>query len=138
MECHSSPPSAPCLVVVVSVWQASSKPWVGGRYCENTLALCRVQANVVCAMGWEVKGRGPPLPLGFCLNSKRSQHHTGAAPSVPCMKLHETVPWHLILLPRPLLTPPQGQASLAQSFFGQGPHEAQAWGLFGALSTPSL
>lgn len=57
---------------------------------------------------------------------------------LPCMKLHETVPWHLILLPVPLPPPPQGQASLAQSFFGEGPHEAQAWGLFCALSTPSL
>lgn len=54
------------------------------------------------------------------------------------MKLHETVPWHLILLPVPLPPPPQGQASLAQSFFGEGPHEAKAWGLFCAPYTPSL
>lgn len=38
----------------------------------------------------------------------------------------------------PPLPPPQGQTSLAQSLFGEGPHEAQAWGLFCALSTRSL
>lgn len=51
---------------------------------------------------------------------------------LPCMQLHETVPWLLVL---PSLSPSafSGQPGLAQSLFGEGPHEAQAWGLFFAF-----
>lgn len=71
---------------------------------------------MVCAMGWEVKGRGPPLPLGFFLNSDTPNTILELHAMLPCMKLHENEPWLQIL---PSHTPSASSSGAGQ--FGSKP-----------------